>query len=245
MCLTFVNRDGEHVPRNSEGHRHRAVISITSENFCSTVSFPDRIEFGSVGPDTIGSIKGESAKVRMPGEMELNGPEIFVGLVGAVGTDLRSTGYQLKEEFHRVGYAADIIRLSSLMLDIDRFADLAQLKDGPEDERINKLMDAGDLFREAAQRGDAVALLAIGRIRAIREAMTNNPEIPACRHAYISTRSNTQPNRYPPQRLWQRIFRTFRVLTSGKAGFVLIRSYITITRRIFGRGLSSKGGSFD
>lgn len=185
MCLTFVNRDGEHVPRNSEGHRHRAVISITSENFCSTVSFPDRIEFGSVGPDTIGSIKGESAKVRMPGEMELNGPEIFVGLVGAVGTDLRSTGYQLKEEFHRVGYAADIIRLSSLMLDIDRFADLAQLKDGPEDERINKLMDAGDLFREAAQRGDAVALLAIGRIRAIREAMTNNPEIPACRHAYI------------------------------------------------------------
>jgi hypothetical protein len=60
----------------------------------------------------------------MPSQSELKGPEIFVGLVGAVGTDLRSLGQHLKDELHRVGYSADIIRLSELMLDTDRFAHL-------------------------------------------------------------------------------------------------------------------------
>jgi hypothetical protein len=106
----------------------------------------------------------------MPNQSELTGPEIFFGLVGAVGTDLRSVGHHLKDEMHRVGYSADIIRLSDLMLDTDRFADLRQLTDGPEDERINQLMDAGDEFRDAAKRGDAVVLLAIGRVCSIRES---------------------------------------------------------------------------
>ena len=66
--------------------------------------------------------------------------------MGAVGTDLRSIGQHLKDELHRVGYSADIIRLSELMLDTDRFAHLRQLTDGPEDERINQLMDAGGGF---------------------------------------------------------------------------------------------------
>jgi hypothetical protein len=40
----------------------------------------------------------------MPSQSELKGPEIFLGLVGAVGTDLRSVGQHLKDELHRVGY---------------------------------------------------------------------------------------------------------------------------------------------
>jgi hypothetical protein len=105
--------------------------------------------------------------------------------VGAVGTDLRSIGHHLKDELHRVGYKADIIRLSDLMLDTDRFAELRGLSKGPEDERINRLMDAGDEFRGAAQRGDAVALLAIGKVGSIREGLTGSGEIPARHHAYI------------------------------------------------------------
>ena len=86
--------------------------------------------------------EGESVRLRiMPSQLELKGPEIFLGLVGAVGTDLRSIGQHLKDELHRVGYSADIIRLSELMLDTDRFAHLRQLTDGPEDERINQLME--------------------------------------------------------------------------------------------------------
>ena len=121
----------------------------------------------------------------MPSQSELKDPEIFIGLVGAVGTDLRSIGHHLRDELHRVGYAADIIRLSELMLDTDRFADLRRLGDGPEDERIDRLMAAGNDFRNAAKRGDAVVLLAMGRVRTIRKALTGSDEVPASRHAYI------------------------------------------------------------
>ena len=93
----------------------------------------------------------------MPSQVECSDPEIFLGLVGAVGTDLGSIGHHLKEELHRVGYSADIIRLSDLMLETDRYAHLRSLTGGYEDERIDKLMDAGDDFRDAARRGDAVA----------------------------------------------------------------------------------------
>jgi deoxycytidylate deaminase len=121
----------------------------------------------------------------MPSPSELKGAEIFVGLVGAVGTDRRSIGQHLKDELHRVGYSADIIRLSELMLDTDRFAHLRQLADGREDERINRLMDAGDEFRDAAKRGDAVALLALGRVGSIRAGLTGSSDVPARRQAYI------------------------------------------------------------
>jgi deoxycytidylate deaminase len=128
----------------------------------------------------------ESARQRiMPTQMERSDPEIFLGLVGAVGTDLRSIGHHLKDEFHRVGYSADIIRLSDLMLDTDRYADLRSLTGGYEDERIDQLMDAGDDFRAAAMRGDAVALLAISKVRALREALTDIDGVPSNRHAYI------------------------------------------------------------
>jgi hypothetical protein len=63
----------------------------------------------------------------VPNHIERSDPEIFFGLVGAVGTDLRSVGHQLKDELHRVGYSADIIRLSDLMLDTDRYAHLQNL----------------------------------------------------------------------------------------------------------------------
>jgi hypothetical protein len=121
----------------------------------------------------------------MPSQSKLKGPEIFLGLVGAVGTDLSSIGQHLKDELHRVGYSADIIRLSELMLDTDRFAHLRQLTDGPEDERINQLMDAGDEFRDAAKRGDAVVLLALGRVSSIRAGLTGSSDVPARRQAYI------------------------------------------------------------
>src|SRR5215204_627679 len=104
------------------------------------------------------------------------GPELFIGLVGAVGTDLGSVSQHIKDELHRVGYSADIIRLSDLLLDTDRFATLRELRGGPEDHRINQLMTAGDDFRSEAKRGDAVALLAIGKVRDLRELRTGSPD---------------------------------------------------------------------
>src|SRR6476646_4738882 len=121
----------------------------------------------------------------MPSPSERKAPEIFIGLIGAVGTDLQSISRQLCDELRRAGYATDVVRLSDLMLDLDRFASLRSLAGGPEDDRIDGLMNAGDEFRGAAERGDAVALLAISKVRSLREEKTGEAEIPAPAQAYI------------------------------------------------------------
>jgi cytidine deaminase len=46
---------------------------------------------------------------------------------------------------------------------------LAAYDKGPEDDRIDKFMDAGDAIRDSISRGDAVVLLGIGKIQDIRE----------------------------------------------------------------------------
>src|SRR5919106_5643590 len=49
---------------------------------------------------------GLAAPPRMP-----EGPELFFGLVGAVGTDISAAAAQLTLELHRVDYQAKVIRL--------------------------------------------------------------------------------------------------------------------------------------
>ena len=46
------------------------------------------------------------------------GPEIFIGLIGAVGTDLYRIREQLKQELRRANYIPEIIHLSKLMMDL-------------------------------------------------------------------------------------------------------------------------------
>jgi hypothetical protein len=41
------------------------------------------------------------------------GPEIFIGLIGAVGTDLYRIREQLKQELRRANYIPEIIHLSN------------------------------------------------------------------------------------------------------------------------------------
>jgi hypothetical protein len=97
------------------------------------------------------------------------GPEIFIGLIGAVGTDLYRIREQLKQELRRANYTPEIIHLSKLMMDLNNLEYLAAYDKGPEDDRIDKFMDAGDAIRDSISRGDAVVLLGIGKIQDIRE----------------------------------------------------------------------------
>jgi deoxycytidylate deaminase len=97
------------------------------------------------------------------------GPEIFIGLIGAVGTDLYRIREHLKQELRRANYTPEIIHLSKLMMDLDNLEYLVANDKGPEDDRIDKFMDAGDAIRDSISRGDAVALLGIGKIQDIRE----------------------------------------------------------------------------
>src|SRR5690606_22704972 len=80
---------------------------------------------------------------------------------------------------------AESIRLSRLIADLPRFADLASTFGGPEDKRIDRHMEAGNALRKALDSGDAVARLAMNEIRALRERLTGKPDQPAGRTAFI------------------------------------------------------------
>lgn len=100
---------------------------------------------------------------------DAQGPEIFIGLIGAVGTDLYRIREQLKQELRRANYTPEIIHLSKLMMDLQNLEYLIDYDKGPEDDRIDKFMDAGDAIRDSISRGDAVVLLGIGKIQDLRE----------------------------------------------------------------------------
>jgi cytidine deaminase len=114
-----------------------------------------------------------------------SGAELFFGLVGAVGTDLGPVATALADALRTVEYTADEIRLSELLYEIDRWANLPRRGVTPEDVRIEQHMEAGSKFREALQRGDALATWALGAIRDDRAGLTGDEKQAAPRHAYI------------------------------------------------------------
>ena len=94
----------------------------------------------------------------------LTGPELIIGLVGAVGTDLDLvTGY-LTDTLAAVDYQSKPpIRLATLLRDLPEHQSLPD-PSGPLDIYVNKLMTAGDEFRDRTLRKDAMAILGIGEI---------------------------------------------------------------------------------
>jgi deoxycytidylate deaminase len=100
-------------------------------------------------------------------------PELVIGLVGTVGTDLKRVSQLLQQSLRKqVAYKSHEIRLSSLLTEYDVWG-----KEGPpsakspEDDRIDKSMMAGTELRRAwvagskQRQGDALARLALGGIR--------------------------------------------------------------------------------
>ena len=116
---------------------------------------------------------------------EYKGPELFFGLVGAVGTDLRAIQNILSRELSAVGYLPHDIRLSSLLKECSKYSHLEKIDTSPEHIRIRAYMDAGDDFRRTSKRGDALALLAMGNVRDTRAELTENSSIPVPGQAYI------------------------------------------------------------
>ena len=115
-------------------------------------------------------------------EVKEAGPEIFIGLVGAVGTDLALVTDVIAAALDEVAYRTEVVRLSALLKEIDWDLDLP---DKPLDEHISKHMDAGDALRETWGRGDALALVALGAIADRRESLSGNGEVPVERCAYV------------------------------------------------------------
>lgn len=108
------------------------------------------------------------------------GPEIFIGLVGPLGTDLSIVVDELKTLFLRFGYETIIIKLSESINEIkDRLTTPLELS--PEDKRISSYMDAGTEFRTKSGWGGVLAIMAAAKIRGYRE----DPKKPRYRTLYI------------------------------------------------------------
>jgi hypothetical protein len=91
------------------------------------------------------------------------GPELFFGLIGAVGTDLKNVEGALSRDLQTVNYLAHDIRLSALLKECAKFKILEKADREPEHQRIRAYMDAGDDFRRTSKRGDAVSLFGDGK----------------------------------------------------------------------------------
>ena len=95
-------------------------------------------------------------------EDKISGPELFIGLVGAVGTDLELVSSALQDSLSEVNYKFQTIQLSKLLHEIDEWKNLSSSLH--EDQRYHKHMDAGNELCQNVERGDALAVLAFSAI---------------------------------------------------------------------------------
>jgi len=113
----------------------------------------------------------------------LQGPELFFGLVGAVGSRLSSITKGLKHSLARVSYQLEVVRSIDLLLLIEEYDQIMERT--PEDRRYTTYMDAGDKFRTQMGLGDALARLSIGFVKNKRKSITGHEESPIPRCAYV------------------------------------------------------------
>jgi len=115
-------------------------------------------------------------------EKAVDGPELIIGLVGAVGTDLQMVTDALISALDEFAYRSEVVRLSELLHEVDWELNLPAR---PIDEHIESHMDAGDALRETWANGDALALLCLSEIADRREKQGSAPDRPLSRTAFI------------------------------------------------------------
>ena len=93
--------------------------------------------------------------------MAEQGPESFIALAGAVGTDLDSVYSAIESGLRRFDYAAIKVHLAGCLSELPAYSDIEK---HPHDLYLDRAMDAGDDLRKRALRNDIVALLGIGKI---------------------------------------------------------------------------------
>ncbi len=115
------------------------------------------------------------------------GPELVIGLVGAIGTDLAFVSESLQRHLSGVGYSSSEIRVSHLLHEIASYAHLAAIQD--KEAYYEKHMDAGNDLCLRLERSEAMALLAVLQLRSSRDDRNLNDgaeaSAPLRRHAFI------------------------------------------------------------
>jgi cytidine deaminase len=108
--------------------------------------------------------------------------ELFIGLVGTVGTELDRLSDALEKALQTVGYESSRQRLASIIRDLKPYSSL------PTeflDEYIESHMKAGDDFRSQTKMKQAVALLGVAKIKNERAEYGKIAAEKAPRRAYI------------------------------------------------------------
>jgi len=111
------------------------------------------------------------------------GPELFLALVAATGTDLDRVQTELIAALENVRYKAHPIKLSSLLSELQGYRD--QLRASPADQYIESRMTQGNELRRNTLRNDALAILAVAEIRKIRRDFESKDGASQNQHAYI------------------------------------------------------------
>jgi deoxycytidylate deaminase len=115
---------------------------------------------------------------------EIKDAEIFIGIVGAVGTDLALVTRVIQEELRIVEYGSAEIKLSRLLTEIDKYKGLKKIEGG-EKARIKAFMDAGDDIRDVVKLQAAMAYLGVAGVREVRTQISGNEQEPAGKFGYI------------------------------------------------------------
>ncbi len=118
----------------------------------------------------------------------MNRPEIIVGLTGALGVDLEAVQDSCAAILKTIGYNVVSVRLSHLLKEYPEPGLFPKPDDElPEDERLNSYMNAGNEFCKSLNRSDAMALLAILKIRDERSKYDkdSSAKSPLYNHAFI------------------------------------------------------------
>src|SRR5438093_268742 len=121
-------------------------------------------------------------------EHEIAETELVFGLVGALGTEMEKVCGDLHLALEEFGYHASEVRLSHLLREVDW--DEALDGDAKRDSYIAAHMNAGDRLRREWKRPDALALLAVAKIAAEREALAKAEE-PVQTRAWILRQMKT------------------------------------------------------
>lgn len=123
-------------------------------------------------------------------------PEIVIGLVGALGTNMDRVVEAIEKSLAEVDYDHTTIRLSHLLRDVPALQGMP-LKDTPYEAQLDSYMNAGNAWRNHLNRGDAMALLGMARIREHRSELNKQTEeglpipeeqgaiIPVKKHAFL------------------------------------------------------------
>jgi hypothetical protein len=82
-----------------------------------------------------------SAGTRVGGSSEPPAPELFFGIVAAIGAEVDLVTTALTAILAEVGYSVEDVRLSTLLANLER---VIPLRESPIDSRYKDYMDAGD-----------------------------------------------------------------------------------------------------